>query len=148
MKMKVEKQNCFRFLITGLVLLVLLFTGCPMPDAGMGTGVESEFQENARAVQAFVSVKQVACGLEFSMVLKTDDTLWAAGSNQYGQLGTGDTTRRYNLVLVMRDVKSVGCGWRHTLALKKDGTLWATGDNRSGQLGTGDNDERWSFVQV
>ncbi len=37
-------------------------------------------------------VAQVSAGNKHSMILKTNDTLWAVGSNGFGQLGTGDAT--------------------------------------------------------
>ena len=75
------------------------------------------------------------------MILKTDGTLWACGSNSSGQLGDGTKlgdgtyTDRITPVQVMSGVASVVAGSSHTMILKTDGTLWACGNNSVGQLG-------------
>ncbi|RPJ07752.1 MAG: hypothetical protein EHM28_06125 [Spirochaetaceae bacterium] len=142
-----------RSLITGLLLLVLMLAGCPMPETGEGPEMLTAGDDGSRATTAYVPyvpVKQVACGETYSMILKTDGTLWGSGSGdgQYDVLGTGDTITRYNLVRVLTGVKEIDCGPYFTMALKSDGTLWATGDNRYGQLGTGDTVNRFGFVRV
>ena len=79
-----------------------------------------------------------------TVALKADGTLWAWGSNWYGQLGT---TGRYNRsdspgsrIGTDNDWTAVAAGNCHTLALKSDGSLWAWGSNGYGQLGDGTDD--------
>ncbi|AEC02727.1 fimbrillin family protein [Parasphaerochaeta coccoides] len=106
--------------------------------------------------QWMVKVKSVSAGDDHTMILKTDGTLWATGSNYYGQLGVDDITTISTPVQVkdssgvgfMTDVAAVSAGSHHTMILKKDGTLWATGENKAGQLGVGDNTDRSTPVQV
>jgi len=93
-------------------------------------------------------IAAVAAGGFHTMILKTDGTLWATGSNHYGQLGDGTTTNRSRPVQVMRDVQAVFAGGYHTMILKADGTLWATGNNEVGQLGDGTITNRTRPVQV
>lgn len=76
------------------------------------------------------------CGAT-AAVVKTDGSLWMWGGNQYGQLGTGDTTARKAPVKVMDGVSTVSVCHTHTAAIKTDGSLWMWGDNSCGQLGTG-----------
>ena len=86
-------------------------------------------------------IKSVYCGYRHAFILKNDDTLWACGDNQYGQLGLGDTSRRYTFTQVItnvNDVKTIYCGYNYTFILKNDGTLWGCGQNSKGQLGLGD----------
>jgi alpha-tubulin suppressor-like RCC1 family protein len=97
-----------------------------------------------------------------SCARKSDGTLWCWGSNQYGQLGTGDTDPRYEPTEVHLDSLGsdvggiyvpVGTGdvssrTAFTCALKTDGTLWCWGNNEYGQLGTGDTRNRLTPVQV
>jgi alpha-tubulin suppressor-like RCC1 family protein len=81
-----------------------------------------------------------------SVAIKKDGTLWAWGSNAYGQLGTGLSSDEPTPVQILvpkgtgrdDDWVMVSAGKLHTFARKKDGTLWGWGDNRSGQLGVGD----------
>ena len=87
----------------------------------------------------------VAAGLNHTVAIKKDGTLWAWGSNQNGQLGDGSTTQKDSPVQVvykngfeLEDVIAVAAGANHTVALKKDGTLWAWGQYTYGKLGIGD----------
>ena len=93
---------------------------------------------------------QIAAGVNYTVALKSDGTLWAWGHNYYGELGLGDTTDRYSPVKVGSDTNwvSISAGDYHTVALKSDGTLWAWGYNWDGELGLGDTTERDSPIQV
>jgi alpha-tubulin suppressor-like RCC1 family protein len=84
--------------------------------------------------------KQVSAGLYHTAAIKSDDTLWAWGSNAYGKLGTNNITSRSSPVSVVGGFtwKQVSVGLYHTAAIKSDDTLWAWGYNLYGTLG--DND--------
>jgi alpha-tubulin suppressor-like RCC1 family protein len=45
-------------------------------------------------------IKTICAGNSHTFVLKTDNSLWACGRNDYGQLGDGSTTNRNSLVSV------------------------------------------------
>lgn len=96
------------------------------------------------------TITSVAGGQFFSIAAKSDGTVWAWGTNGYGQLGDGTTTQRTLPVQVpgLAGVVSVAAGDNHSLALKSDGTLWAWGGNFTGQLGDGTITQRLSPVQV
>jgi alpha-tubulin suppressor-like RCC1 family protein len=80
--------------------------------------------------------------------------LYMMGNNDYGCLGTGNTTHAW-ATPVQTGAES---DWQNTilnrnsyggsLAVKSDGTLWAWGDNSVGVLGLGDTTARSSAVQV
>jgi alpha-tubulin suppressor-like RCC1 family protein len=89
------------------------------------------------AAEFYAVVKSIAAGAVFSLFVKTDGTLWASGSNIYGQLGDKTTINRLNPVHVMDNVQSAFAGDFHSFILKTDGTLWACGYNSNGQLGDG-----------
>lgn len=80
-------------------------------------------------------IKSVYAGSTHTMILKTDNSLWATGQNEFGQIGDGSTTNKHTPVYIMGNVESVAVGKWHTMILKTDGTLWATGYNSYGQLG-------------
>jgi alpha-tubulin suppressor-like RCC1 family protein len=82
------------------------------------------------------------------MAVKTDGTLWATGSNNAGELGTGTNIDRNTFGQVLTSVSNVSVGAEFTMAVKTDGTLWATGDNSQGQLGNGTATGRNTFGQV
>jgi alpha-tubulin suppressor-like RCC1 family protein len=96
-------------------------------------------------------VKQIACGNDFTFILKQDGTLWAVGNNSCGQLGLNhkeDQTEFIQIVLNVSDVKQIACGYDFTFILKNNGTVWATGNNQNGQLGLRDKIDRYQFEQV
>jgi len=92
----------------------------------------------------------IAGGYGHSLALLEDGTVWAWGSNPYGQLGRGDTTDSRTPVHVvgLSDVTSIAAGRDHSLALRPNGTVWAWGSNWTGQLGDGTTTARSTPVQV
>ncbi len=94
--------------------------------------------------------KAISGGFSFSLAIKVDGTLWAWGSNAYGQLGDGTTADKMFLTQVGsdNDWASVAAGDYHALAIKTDGSLWAWGFNGNGQLGMGDTITRLVPTQV
>jgi len=101
-------------------------------------------------------VAGVAAGLYHSIILKQDGTVWAFGTDDFGQLGSG-TYNVYNWtpVQVMLDAETpvtgviaVSAGDYHTMFLRDDGTLWGTGRNWDGQLGDGTDVTKLYPVQV
>jgi len=82
---------------------------------------------------------QIAAGVYHSLGLRADGSLYAWGSNQYGQLGTATNSGTSNAnptpTPVAGTYTRVAAGGQHSLALRADGTLYAWGDNSYGQLG-------------
>ncbi|MDB5106413.1 MAG: Branched-chain amino acid transporter, amino acid-binding protein, partial [Fibrobacteres bacterium] len=97
---------------------------------------------------AGVHVSKVSGGAFHTLILRSDGTLWAAGRNDYGQLGDGTTLQRNSPVQVLTGVADVSAGGFHSLILKTDGTLWAAGQNGFGQLGDGTSIQREAPVQI
>jgi alpha-tubulin suppressor-like RCC1 family protein len=90
----------------------------------------------------------------FALGVQSNGTLWAWGSNSYGQLGTGAASGngQYSAsptqVGNLQNWLKVSAGYCHSLAIKNDGTLWAWGYNGYGSLGVGDITNRSSPIQV
>ena len=97
-------------------------------------------------------VKQIACGYNYTFILKNDGSVWSCGYNEYGQLGLNNTTNRTTFTQVTTNinnvVKQISCGNAHTFILKNDGSVWSCGYNDQGQLGLNDTTNRTTFTQV
>lgn len=88
---------------------------------------------------------------DFALALKSNGTLWAWGSNQYGQLGVGSTDVLLPDTLQVgsdNDWKMLGGGIYFGAAVKENGTIWAWGRNDGGQLGDGTTIQRNAPIQV
>ncbi|MDD3179012.1 MAG: fibronectin type III domain-containing protein [Opitutaceae bacterium] len=116
----------------------------------LGDGTTTQRLNPVPVSGGLTSVAAVAAGLNHTVALKSDGTVWAWGGNSCGQLGDGTTTQRLSPVQVsgLTGVVAIAAGGSHTLAVKSDGTVWAWGDNSNGQLGDGTTTQRLSPVQV
>jgi alpha-tubulin suppressor-like RCC1 family protein len=95
------------------------------------------------------SWSQIAAGLNYSVALASDGTLWTWGDNTNGYLGDGTTLTRRNMTQIgASSYASISSGGSHTVALKNDLTLYAWGLNNAGQLGDNSIVSRSSPVQV
>ena len=114
----------------------------------LGEGTTTDSTTPVQVVKApgggLSHIIQTASGEFHTVYLKSDGTVWAAGSNSNGQLGDGTTINRGNPVQVkkadgteFKDVEKISAGNSHTIYLKSDGTVWAAGKNSTGQLGDG-----------
>ena len=87
-------------------------------------------------------VAAIAAGGNHSLALCTDGSLYAWGSNNYGQLGNNSVVNSTapvavdaTGVLAGRSVVAISAGYSSNLVLCSDGTLIAWGSNSVGQLG-------------
>ena len=124
-------------------------------------GIGNTTQQN-RAIQVtdyttnpITNISAISSGLNHTVFLKNDGTVWATGDNSSGQLGDGSTTDKLRAENVtdssgnfITNVSAIAAGYNHTVMLKSDGTVWATGDNSSGQLGDGTTTNKSRAVQV
>ena len=90
----------------------------------------------------------VTAGMDHTLALKSDGSLYGWGWNGNGQLGDGTTSSRWSAVPIGSGYQSVSAGYGHTVAVKSDGTLWAWGDNTYGQLGDNTTVEKHAPVQI
>ncbi len=97
-----------------------------------------------------VPIIAMAGGDQHSLALASNATVWAWGTNDFGQLGDGTTTQRLMPVQVtnLDSVTAIAAGGEHSLALKSDGTVWAWGEGDSGRLGNGSEEDQFTAVQV
>ena len=79
--------------------------------------------------------KQASAGIDYTLAVKTDGTLWAWGNNLWGQLGTGDSSSRSaptqisgtNWVSCFATDGDTAPARRFSMGMKTDGTLWMWG---------------------
>jgi alpha-tubulin suppressor-like RCC1 family protein len=84
-----------------------------------------------------------------TLLIKPDGTLWATGTNDFGQLGDGTTVAKSSPIQVGSSTwVSAAGGLGMSVGVKTDGTLWAWGYNANGSLGVGDIVTRSTPVQV
>jgi alpha-tubulin suppressor-like RCC1 family protein len=83
------------------------------------------------------TVRRVAAGVNHTLTLKEDGTLWSWGYNNYGQLGIGSTVDQWfpAQVSALSNVVAVAGGTNHSVAAKTDGTVWAWVTMPMGSLG-------------
>ena len=95
----------------------------------------------------------ISCGILHTIVLMTNNEIWVAGNNSFGQLGTGDTESRTSLIKMTTKPDnliplSISCGLYHTIVLMTNNEIWGAGNNGEGQLGTGDTESRTSLTKA
>jgi alpha-tubulin suppressor-like RCC1 family protein len=95
-------------------------------------------------VAGLPAAEGIRAGLEHSLALLRDATLWAWGANFSGQLGDGTVESRHEARAVagLSGVVAFAAGGAHGLAVLEDETLWVWGSNRYGQLGDGTLEDR------
>jgi alpha-tubulin suppressor-like RCC1 family protein len=95
-------------------------------------------------------ITKLSAGYLFSLFLKNNGTVWAVGTNTYGQLGDGTTVDKSIPFAIpgLTNTIAINAGVHFSLFLKNDGTIRATGNNNSGQLGDGTTIERHTPVLV
>ena len=92
---------------------------------------------------------KIVSGLNHTVALKSDGTVWTWGYNNYGQLGNGTNESSNEPIQVeIENVVDVAAGHYFSIALKADGTVWAWGYNNYGQLGQGDTNKVYNPIQV
>jgi alpha-tubulin suppressor-like RCC1 family protein len=93
---------------------------------------------------------KIGSGGQQTFAIKTDGTLWAWGGNNFGTLGTGNTTyysspKQIGALTTWSDIAPRN---NYVIAVKTDGTLWAWGRNVVGGLGTGNTTTYSSPKQI
>jgi alpha-tubulin suppressor-like RCC1 family protein len=131
-------------------------------NSGGGLGLNDTVNRSSPVqVGTGTNWSQLASGSDgFRGAIKTDGTLWLWGTNSYGQLGQGDSSRRSSPTQVGTGWSSMSVGQQIVAAIKTNGTLWTWGRGRfgTGDLGLNDNgvdrnsptqigtDTNWSVV--
>lgn len=80
----------------------------------------------------------ISAGASFSLALKNDGTVWAWGTNGFGECGVNSTQSMFLTpvkVIGLSGITAISAGGNIAMALKNDGTVWGWGYNNDGELG-------------
>ncbi len=122
-------------------------------DGQLGTGgtLESHVPVRVRDLTGsgyLEGIVDIAAGNGFSLALAEDSTVYAWGTNDFGQLGDGTILPSSLPVRVVDSsgtsslsrIVAISAGSFGCLALDVSGGIWSWGSNREGALGRGDSD--------
>ena len=89
-------------------------------------------------------------GLEHSICLSDDGSVFGFGGNQYGQLGVGhcDDVLLPTQIPSLTSIKMISCGQYFTVCLNHEGIMWSFGQNNYGQLGVGNKQNQTQAQQI
>ncbi len=107
------------------VYLIFLFS-CSIASQSASTSNTPSVEKNL----------SVSAGEAHTLILD-DGKLFAAGRNDYGQLGDGTNINTNKFLLILSGVKSISASGLYSAVLKNDDSLWMTGNNEGGQFGNG-----------
>ena len=118
-------------------------------DGRLGLGNTNQYS-SPKQVGSLTNWSKISCGVDWTISIKTDGTLWSWGNNGSGNLGQGNTTSRSSPVQVgsLTNWSSVSAGGYFCSAIKTDGTLWTWGYNGYGVLGLNNASDYSSPKQV
>ena len=99
---------------------------------GLSTYIYLEIRNSQKA--------DVQEGINFTIALKENGTVWSYGTNVYGQLGLGNNEEKVSPVKIenLQNIKQISVGYSHTLAVSETGEVYTWGAGAKGQLGNGD----------
>ncbi|KAJ9558736.1 hypothetical protein OSB04_013350 [Centaurea solstitialis] len=107
---------------------------------GLGS-LESKWRPALCSAFGDGNLREIACGGAHTLFLTDAGNVYAAGLNDYGQLGLSDG-RSYTLDPLEvsglpEDIVKISAGYYHSSAITESGELYMWGKNSSGQLGLG-----------
>ena len=84
---------------------------------------------------------EIDSGMQHSIAIKNEGTLWAWGLNYAGQLGNGNLIDQNepSQIGILTDWQKIFIGEENSYAIQNNNTLWAWGINLNGELGNGTN---------
>jgi len=120
-------------------------------QGGLGDNTTTSRSSPVQTFGSNTTWKKIVCGQYHTLCLRSDDSMYVFGYNNYGQLGTQNRTNYSSPVttnpsgLVYWDIAA---GFYHSGVIKTDGSLWMWGYNADGELGCNDATNRSSMIQT
>lgn len=117
---------------------------------GDDTGGQIMYRLTPKRVGVDVDWDKIYAGDHFTVIIRDDKFLFAAGANSDGQLGDGTQDNNDALLQIGgdNDWNEVACGSLFVIALKTDNSLWGWGDNIDSQLGIENTDNQLIPIRI
>jgi alpha-tubulin suppressor-like RCC1 family protein len=97
-----------------------------------------------------ISIKDIKCGGEHSIILSKFGRLYTFGHGYTGQLGLGNSKNYHAPMLVKsllkNNIVSIAAGWSHSIILTDQNFLYVSGCGKYGELGLEDEENRSIFT--
>ncbi|KAL0226164.1 hypothetical protein P9112_013488 [Eukaryota sp. TZLM1-RC] len=116
----------------------------------LGHGYGGSFESTPKRITSLENVVDISAGSVHAFAVLSNGKVKAWGTNSYGRLGDGSTTRRTTPVEVDTTERveiAVACS-EHSLFITETGELMTTGRNNRGQLCLGHSNPRTSPVKI
>ena len=153
-------DNVYDFEFSGSTLIVIKNDGTlcstgynTYGQLGLGHKTNVASLTQFMKLDSLNDLKDIKCSTSTMFLLKSDNTLWAVGTNGEGKLGAETKSTIYTtFTQVASDVKKIYTDhWytTNTFIIKNDNTLWVTGNNYDDKLGIGSNDYTcYNFIKL
>jgi hypothetical protein len=108
--------------------------------SALGRGTNNTVYPVPEAIPGLSNVVAISASGYTNLALKSDGTVWAWGSNQYGQLGIGSAATDVltpTKINGLSGIRSIIAGNFACYAIGSDGSAWSWGSDFQGSLGTG-----------
>ena len=122
-------------------------------EGELGNGASGTTELAPIQVGVATDWKKIYAGEFYSFAIKTNNTLWAWGYNDQGQLGVGNTVDRTSPTQVgvatnWEEVSLFPNNGSYAIARQSDNTIWSWGANDIGELGLGNTTPTNSPLQI
>ena len=119
-------------------------------SGSLGLGNTTSYSSPKQVGTGWSNVSVSRQAASSTLAVKTNGTLFSWGSNNYGQLGLGNTTNYSSpkQIGALTDWSDISVGRRFCIAKKTNGTIWSWGQNNVGKLGQGNTANRSSPTQI
>ena len=113
---------------------------CGIPNSN-GFNDKINNPTNISVINNNIKAISASCGNEHSLILKNDNSVYAFGINEEGELGLKDKSiktykfNKINFGKYSNQIIQISAGTVHNLALTKDGKVFSWGSSQGGQLG-------------